>query len=231
MGFNYDYWNYFYSLNPANDSLLSMIRSEAESFRLSEILLRWDCVSCLFDSFDSFGVFKVSLVSFVWLFWGTKKLLASNSRFVSFIEEPLFVSRLKTVSSLIYLLSDELSSFTFQEVGGDFSIWMSSNWSPASMSEFVVPELSISRSYKDGRQHSRFKENLNKLPWPIPGDSTPIWPPLDSTMLFEINRPSPIPQLFCSAVRYSFPNLLKSLGKSSYAIPTPVSLKCTMRRF
>ena len=80
-------------------------------------------------------------------------------------------------------------------------------------------------------KQSTLKENLKVLPCPRPSDSTPIVPPLYSTIFLTIMRPSPMPGLLISAVRCNLPNLLKSLGKSYCAIPTPVSLICTMRRF
>ena len=73
--------------------------------------------------------------------------------------------------------------------------------------------------------------NLNVLPYPSPLESTVISPRFDSTICLTIESPKPIPSLLTFAVRYNLPNLLKSLGKSSYMIPFPVSLMLMVSKF
>ena len=76
-------------------------------------------------------------------------------------------------------------------------------------------------------KHSTFMLKVKQLPRSMPSDSTWIVPPLVSTICFTIVRPSPIPSEFIVEVRWSLPNLVKSLLWSSLAMPTPESLTDT----
>ena len=69
---------------------------------------------------------------------------------------------------------------------------------------------------------------LKVLPCPRPFDSTVIVPLPDSTICQTMVSPSPTPALLSAAVRYNFPKRVKSLGKSSAAMPVPESLICTL---
>ena len=73
-----------------------------------------------------------------------------------------------------------------------------------------------------------FMLKVKTLPWPIPSDSTAMLPPLFSVIYCTIYRPNPIPLLFCSAVRCSFPNCLNNRGMSSAFIPQPLSYTRTI---
>src|SRR5947208_6431056 len=65
--------------------------------------------------------------------------------------------------------------------------------------------------------------NQNVLPFPI-SLSTPMVPPCSSTSWRDSARPSPVPSYLRLAEASSWENSLKSLGRSSAAIPIPVSL-------
>ena len=69
--------------------------------------------------------------------------------------------------------------------------------------------------------------NLKRLPWLLPSDSTPIYPPPSSTSCLTMLRPRPTPSLLIRRVRCSLPNRMNSFSKSSFSMPLPVSRTCT----
>ena len=72
---------------------------------------------------------------------------------------------------------------------------------------------------------------LKVVPLPTPSDSTLTVPPDRSTIYLTIVKPKPMPSLLISAVRYNLPKRVKSLGKSYFAMPVPVSRTCTDKYF
>ena len=73
-----------------------------------------------------------------------------------------------------------------------------------------------------------FMLKVKQEPLPTPSEKTSTKPPLYNAISLTIVRPNPIPSLFISAVRCSFPKRVNSFGNSLAAIPTPLSSTSTV---